>query len=905
MEYFDFEHASHAPHAHETDDFSSTGPPVDEDDASSCFGSLFIDGTNALPAHIPANNAPTEPLCDTSQVEYIRHEDDPEGAYPIFRAKEPCDLCRQMGLNCYFAPRGALLHGCTCCISLFRECSFTHRNQRSGPFLNTLGLVTEDVQADECAIAGKKALRSLGGPAFDETRPRKNGARFSREAVKALKNWLTQHARHPYPTDREKDELKQLTGLKRSQISNWLANARRRGKVRPTSTSSSPILGAINIPRRPANQSANVDMQSMSPLERWKQSPPEHEAASATAIARAVAQSPIPSHNTPQSSLQNSCAASRASSRRSSSNDSSAFSMFRAPSASSFETGTNRSSASDVSLLSNRSHRSQRSSLSSSFDAKDRRRRRRAPIAQRVASTQAKPCSARRIFQCTFCTDTFPAKYDWARHEKSLHLALERWTCCPARGTLPNADGHPVCVFCQIPNPTSSHLEAHNFASCQEKTLQERTFYRKDHLRQHLKLLHSCKFQSTMESWKSTTSEIKSKCGFCPHVFSTWQQRTDHLAAHFRNGSDMSSWHGAWGFETYVERLVENSIPPYLIAQERRSMDPWVARPRTGSGHGAFDTMPSSVNDTNLTFGTSAPEESVYNNAGGQMSADSNCWRRLEQELSKFIAEEQDRGVTPSDRELQNRARMIVFGDDDPWNQTCVDNQLWLGTFKAQHGIGGAGAVAGEAETRGRSEDVSIEQQKTAPRLEELPIMPPYVVRGGLRQSSRGGSAPALVPGADTKETGIATSSPNQSLSFTTLRSSSEPSLTSALDMDIDINFDGLDFSNLDLGILDDVAPELPELTSASGVGPELFPPATAAASNGGIAGTEIAGPGIPQPQAPQDQNMAALQFQSPAFGEFEMHDARTWANDGFASRGTRMSENDLRQLSAYMAGFQ
>ena len=38
----------------------------------------------------------------------------------------------------------------------------------------------------------------------------------------------------------------------------------------------------------------------------------------------------------------------------------------------------------------------------------------------------------KRMFQCTFCTDTFKSKYDWTRHEKSLHLSLEKWICAPS-----------------------------------------------------------------------------------------------------------------------------------------------------------------------------------------------------------------------------------------------------------------------------------------------------------------------------------------------------------------------------------------------------------------------------------------------------------------------------------------
>lgn len=30
-------------------------------------------------------------------------------------------------------------------------------------------------------------------------------------------------------------------------------------------------------------------------------------------------------------------------------------------------------------------------------------------------------------YQCTFCTDPFKTKYDWQRHEATIHLSLEQW----------------------------------------------------------------------------------------------------------------------------------------------------------------------------------------------------------------------------------------------------------------------------------------------------------------------------------------------------------------------------------------------------------------------------------------------------------------------------------------------
>lgn len=743
MEYFDFDDASRAQLNEDADVFSQTFPEIKEAEVQvqPCFEDLLLEDIPNLtqtPIRTPSQHDQTKRLrVNNTYIEVERHPDDFDGAFPMFKAKTPCDLCRRMGLDCFIAQKGALINGCTCCISLYRECSFTFtKRQESGNFLDILSKVTEDVQECEGAIITQRALKSMPGTGgFDESRPRKNGSRLSREAVKVLKTWLNEHADHPYPNDVEKDSLKEITGLKRSQISNWLANSRRRGKVRSASYATSPVIGAIDIPQ-PSNGA--FDLEDMTPMERWKHSPPEHEAASATAIAQAVADAPFSSgRNSSQTSLHGS----RQGSRRTSSNDSN-YSIFQAPSISSLE--TSRSSASGVSKTSGISHRSRGSF--GSLDHKERRRRRRAPMVQR--QTSQKPRGA-RIFQCTFCADTFPSKYDWQRHEKSLHLALERWVCSP-NGALADLAGQAVCIFCRMPNPTNEHLETHNFLSCQEKTLTERTFYRKDHLRQHLKLFHCSQFEPLMESWKSMMSEIKSSCGFCPGVLTTWEQRADHLAAHFKNGSDMSNWVDGWGFEPHIARLVENSVPPYLNANERSSMDPFVARV----------TTPSSAEETNLTFGTSAPST----------LADSNCWRRLEQILTGYIVQQKAMGHIPTDKELQNQGRLIVFDDDDPWNQTAADNERWLSTLKFQHGIG-------------------ADPGSVTKKLEDVPMTPPYAIRGGLKHG-RGIGCPS--------ERRLWYSGSGE---YATMAASAP----AAFDPLLDIDFDQLNFDTLDMVMADGV----------------------------------------------------------------------------------------------------
>lgn len=112
-------------------------------------------------------------------------------------------------------------------------------------------------------------------------------------------------------------------------------------------------------------------------------------------------------------------------------------------------------------------------------------------------------------------------------------------------------------------SPNDAHIESHNYTSCQERSLDERTFYRKDHLRQHLKLVHGAKFTAwAMNSWKVPAPDIRSRCGFCDVVLNSWPVRVDHLAEHFKTGSEMLNWKGDWGFDPTVLSMVENAIPP-------------------------------------------------------------------------------------------------------------------------------------------------------------------------------------------------------------------------------------------------------------------------------------------------------------------------------------------------------
>lgn len=83
---------------------------------------------------------------------------------------------------------------------------------------------------------------------------------FSREAVKILRCWLQDHAEHPYPDPKEKEVLQMRTGLRKDQVSNWLANARRRGKGQRRQLLS-PQLTSPSSHNSPMDVSVTVPMQ--------------------------------------------------------------------------------------------------------------------------------------------------------------------------------------------------------------------------------------------------------------------------------------------------------------------------------------------------------------------------------------------------------------------------------------------------------------------------------------------------------------------------------------------------------------------------------------------------------------------------------------------------------------------
>jgi hypothetical protein len=336
--------------------------------------------------------------------------------------------------------------------------------------------------------------------------PRKRRRRIPPDVKKMLNECFEQHKADPYVPQERLKELASASGLSLRQVRTFFANARAR-KLPP-------------VPRSPKGQpkkSANRDIpgpgeEQQDPMQRFLSTSPEDEGISEEAIQKAA--------------------------NRINQTSSSAM-VYRE----SQESDT--ISISDTTFSSNSGSGSSQASMDSANNRGPRRgrKRQREPTQKAVEEVIRKPSNARRKFQCTFCTSDFAQKFDWTRHETSVHFPQNQWICMPYGGTYDNDDG-PHCVFCNELNPDDEHLETHNSNACSSTSLSSRTFLRKDKLVQHLTQVHRCcQFPKQIQAWCVPIERSATLvCGLCGLMLPDWHTRTAHISTHFQNGIGMDKW---------------------------------------------------------------------------------------------------------------------------------------------------------------------------------------------------------------------------------------------------------------------------------------------------------------------------------------------------------------------------
>ncbi|PYH91391.1 hypothetical protein BO71DRAFT_50994 [Aspergillus ellipticus CBS 707.79] len=397
---------------------------------------------------------------------------------------------------------------------------------------------------------------------------------------------------------------------------------------------------AIPISRTPPS--------SMDPLQRWQESPPESEAASLSAIANALQ----------RTSVREEAATRRYSRGRTSSN----------------------ASVDGWTIGSSRSTTSSTGSRTSSFQSVKTTSRGRV---RKARKPQAPADAEKRRYPCTFCCDTFKRKHDWTRHEKSLHLDLDQWVCTPHGGSVQSpATGRTNCAYCNVLDPSDEHLESHNHNAC-HKDQEIRTFRRKDHLVQHLRVFHRLDTMPIIDDWKMEPPTVVSRCGFCNEQLPSWKARGDHLSEHFRRGLTIKDWKGDHGLVPEIAAQVRNALPPYVLGNEAGTMIPFSATDPRTKDH-LYQMSQENGWDVHATGNEQSEEIGLSEGPGLELNSKTYA-NFLVSHLEQFAQQSISQGMFPDDQMLQDECRRLIYGDLDAWEQTIADNPEWLSEFRTRH----------------------------------------------------------------------------------------------------------------------------------------------------------------------------------------------------------------------------
>lgn len=151
------------------------------------------------------------------------------------------------------------------------------------------------------------------------------------------------------------------------------------------------------------------------------------------------------------------------------------------------------------------------------------RKRLRATMEEMASSIVRKPSGPEKRYQCTWCTADFAQKYDWRRHEESIHFPQTEWVCLPNGITLRNS-----CAFCGEDKPDDAHFNTHNCSVCLDAPVSQRTFSRKDKLLQHIGQVHGCPTPKAIRDWYRPIQRVATLvCGICGLVLSSWSIRIE------------------------------------------------------------------------------------------------------------------------------------------------------------------------------------------------------------------------------------------------------------------------------------------------------------------------------------------------------------------------------------------
>ncbi|CAI6333863.1 unnamed protein product [Periconia digitata] len=338
-------------------------------------------------------------------------------------------------------------------------------------------------------------------------------------ALNCLQNWLSANQHNPYPSAETKRALAQECGITEKQVTTWFTNARAR-HLSPLGASS---VSGSDGEEYGESEASNTPIDAMGGFAFIPdgQQPDRYDRTTSV----------------PDTSVFSPTARQR-SSRRGKKKDyrrSHSVSAPPAPDYTQLPVAANSSEAlySFESGLGVTTHSSNATSYS--------------PMADTLSND---PASKSESWQCTFCRKHLVPK-SWRRHEETQHRPKAQWTCMLRGPRLlfpsPQSDTTATkCAFCMMVDPPEEHfMQHHRIEECAKRDTSDRTFFRPDHLRQHVKNFHGTGlFDIVQARWKSAAEAGTEgwTCGFCSDKLETWDKRETHIANHFKDGLKMDSW---------------------------------------------------------------------------------------------------------------------------------------------------------------------------------------------------------------------------------------------------------------------------------------------------------------------------------------------------------------------------
>ncbi|OAL00243.1 hypothetical protein IQ06DRAFT_293638 [Phaeosphaeriaceae sp. SRC1lsM3a] len=149
------------------------------------------------------------------------------------------------------------------------------------------------------------------------------------------------------------------------------------------------------------------------------------------------------------------------------------------------------------------------------------------------------------MYNCTACYKPFKNFYGWKRHEFGVHGHNDiEWVCMLDGDILLGSK----CVFCTQVVYDMSHFGIHGIQVCLAKDICDRSFARKDLLKQHVLQMHGV--TEAFEVPKIWSREVEFHrinplafwCGYCSSTFNSVDERMNHIDAHVQNGSNLGTW---------------------------------------------------------------------------------------------------------------------------------------------------------------------------------------------------------------------------------------------------------------------------------------------------------------------------------------------------------------------------